>query len=74
MRPNLYKFSRHAPLKVKLPTRRKVLIKPAPFCITIQASFMEEILKKMRAIENVVNTNTMTVLKTIKEEPSVKLD
>jgi Lrp/AsnC family leucine-responsive transcriptional regulator len=42
--------------------------------ITKSSKYMEEILKKMRAIENVVNTNTITVLKTIKEEPSVKLD
>jgi Lrp/AsnC family leucine-responsive transcriptional regulator len=42
--------------------------------ITKSSKYMEEILKKMRAIENVANTNTMTVLKTIKEEPSIKLD
>jgi Lrp/AsnC family leucine-responsive transcriptional regulator len=42
--------------------------------ITKSSKHMEEILKKMRAVESVVNTNTLTVLHTFKEEPSVKPD
>jgi Lrp/AsnC family leucine-responsive transcriptional regulator len=42
--------------------------------ITKSSRHMEEMLKKMRAIENVVNTNTLTVLEILKEEPSVKPD
>ncbi|MDR2052929.1 MAG: Lrp/AsnC family transcriptional regulator [Treponema sp.] len=42
--------------------------------ITRSSKHMEEILKKMRNLENVVNTNTLTVLHTMKEEPSVKPD
>ncbi|MDR2741760.1 MAG: Lrp/AsnC family transcriptional regulator [Treponema sp.] len=42
--------------------------------ITKSSKCMEEILKKMRALENVINTNTLTVLHTLKEEPSVKPD
>ncbi|MDR2785335.1 MAG: Lrp/AsnC family transcriptional regulator [Treponema sp.] len=42
--------------------------------ITKSSKHMEEILKKMRTVENVVNTNTLTVLHTLKEEPSVKPD
>jgi Lrp/AsnC family leucine-responsive transcriptional regulator len=42
--------------------------------ITKSSRHMEEILKKVRALENVINTNTLTVLDTLKEEFSVKLD
>jgi Lrp/AsnC family leucine-responsive transcriptional regulator len=39
--------------------------------ITKSSRHMEELLKKMRAVENVINTNTLTVLDTLKKEPSV---
>jgi Lrp/AsnC family leucine-responsive transcriptional regulator len=42
--------------------------------ITKSSKHMEEILKKLRTVENMVNTNTLTVLHTIKEELSVKPD
>jgi Lrp/AsnC family leucine-responsive transcriptional regulator len=42
--------------------------------ITKSPKCMEDILKKMRTVESVVNTNTLTVLHTFKEEPSVKPD
>jgi Lrp/AsnC family leucine-responsive transcriptional regulator len=40
--------------------------------VTKSSKSMEELIKKMRTDENVSNTNTLTVLATMKEEPSVK--
>jgi Lrp/AsnC family leucine-responsive transcriptional regulator len=42
--------------------------------ITKSSRHMEELIRKMRAVENVINTNTLTVLNTLKGEPSVKPD
>jgi Lrp/AsnC family leucine-responsive transcriptional regulator len=42
--------------------------------ITKSSKSIEGILRKMRELENVGNTNTLTVLRTLKEEPSVKPD
>jgi Lrp/AsnC family leucine-responsive transcriptional regulator len=42
--------------------------------ITKSPKCMEGILKKIRAFENSINTNTLTVLHTLKNEPSIKPD
>jgi Lrp/AsnC family leucine-responsive transcriptional regulator len=42
--------------------------------ITKSSKCMEELLKKMRDLESVINTNTLTVLHTLKAEPSISPD
>jgi Lrp/AsnC family leucine-responsive transcriptional regulator len=42
--------------------------------ITKSSKHIDEIIKKLRTVENMVNTNTLMVLHTIKDEPSVKPD
>jgi Lrp/AsnC family leucine-responsive transcriptional regulator len=42
--------------------------------ITKSSRYMEEIIKKIRTVENVINTNTLTVLNALKEERSVMPD
>jgi DNA-binding Lrp family transcriptional regulator len=42
--------------------------------ITRSSRNLEELIRKIRAVENVINTNTVTVLNTLKGELSVKPD
>jgi Lrp/AsnC family leucine-responsive transcriptional regulator len=42
--------------------------------ITKSSRYAESLIKKIRAVENVINTNTLTVLTTIKEDRSIKPD